>query len=127
MRKPQLIASALYPSCFGQLRLADVCRVARRLGLEVIEAYKLGMHCYMEIGVYGTRSAADRLRAICRENGNDLKPSSFKSVSGVNLSKPRDRWLSAPPEHREYCSCWKFNESPCDCDYDPGLEAVRNA
>lgn len=127
MRKQKPIATALYPSVFGNLRLPDVVRIARRLGLEVMTAYKLGMHCYMEIGVFGTKAAADRLRAICRENGNHLKPSSFKSVNGVNLSKPREFWVPIPLEHRDYCACWRFNGMPCDCDYDPGFMEADHA
>lgn len=113
--------AAVYPSCFGKLRLADIARIARRLGLEVIDAYKAGMHCYNEIGVYGTTAQIQALRLACEENGNNLKPRSFRSICGVRLDLPRDRWIVAPSDHRDHCQCWQLDGSYCDCDYDPSL------
>jgi len=117
-------AFALYPSCFGNLNLGSIVRIARCHGMEVISAGKPNMHVYNEIGVYGTKTQRDAVIKEWAAHGNELKPASFRSVFAVPLNRPREAWVHPPKSHRPYCDGKPVRGNPCCCDYDPSRDPV---
>ena len=108
-----------YPSCFGKLCLGDLCAVAWRHGMLITTASKPDMHCYNEIGLYGT---SEQMKAVVVEweaSGNKLKPHSFTAVMGVH-HPPVSKWIGIPTAHREWCTYPK-HKSRYHCDFDPNL------
>lgn len=89
---------AKYPSCFGKLDTRGIFNVAVKHGMEVITCRKPDMHCYNEVGLYGTPDQMEAVEAEWTANGNEPKPRGFKAVFKVNLDVPRERWASVEME-----------------------------
>jgi hypothetical protein len=111
---------AKYPSCFGDLCLGALCSIARRHGMYVITASRPNMHCYNEIGLYGT---TEQMKAVTEEwaaHGNVLKPRSFRAVFEINKNIPAANWLDIPAAHREWCAD-HHHRCRNHCDFDSKL------
>ncbi len=115
---------AKYPM-IGRLTIGDLCRVARKHGMEVISAVKCGMEVYYQIGLWGTASQARAVEAEWASFECGPLPRSFKSHSKVNVEVPRERWLSVPVGHRPYCTEQMSRGHLCSCDF--GLDLIGPA
>ncbi len=123
-----------YPNALGGACLGELCAIARRHGMYIIAAYKVGMHVYHEIGLYGSSEQMASVTKKWAAKGNELKPRSFKAVFGVGSKRiAPSNWLDIPKDHREWCED-KSHVSRHHCDFDPrlshktiaALEAIRD-
>jgi hypothetical protein len=85
---------ARYPSCFGKLDCRGIMRIAMKYGMEVIQCRKPALHCYNEVGLYGTREQMEAVEAEWNRHGNTPKPRGFKGYFPVDLKLPRAQWAS---------------------------------
>lgn len=85
---------ARYPSCFGELDCLAIMNVAIKHGMEVITCRKPNMHCFNEVGLYGTSAQMRAVEAEWNSHGNTSKPPGFTAVFKVNLKRDRAEWLS---------------------------------
>lgn len=84
---------ALYPTIFGKLKFEEMVAVARKHGMTVINAFKVGMCVSASIALHGTER---QKRAVVQEwadHGNTLYPKRKRSLYWViNCDIPRERW-----------------------------------
>ena len=84
---------AKFPSSFGKLDLRQLCAVARNHGMEIIAASKPDMHCYNEIGLFGSPEGMKATEAEWTAAGNELKPRGFTAVFNVPVGRSRSEWV----------------------------------
>ena len=73
--------------------LAQLVTVARRNGMEIIDAFRASMHVHNSIALYGTPEALSRTTEAWIAAGHDVESRKRSWYWPVSSALPRERWV----------------------------------